>query len=341
MFNMIFSSFGSATELMTEDFSGGFANWSNFGNPVSKIVDVFGKYNVYDNNGDSICGSGIISDQIFDISNGIEITADVYIQLLSPLECCANITIGLTNNVAYQTGSCVNENYYQFKLVDFGLNEDGNWTSPFQPYPNGGCIEGYADKGCSGDSNINKWKKIKIVIDSDQYVQIYLDQKFLGQSSSPLPGEYADFAYLLLGEHSSGLGGKAYLDNVTVKKLMHDIDGDGVLDEIDNCASIANNDQADFDFDWIGDLCDTDTDNDGLIDDLDVCKTTQIGSIINENGCSIEDLCQCDDNWKNHGAYVKCIAKASNDFLSHDFINKYEKDLIVSEAAESNCGRKK
>lgn len=338
IFNLMFTPIMNASDVMSEDFSDGFTGWTNFGSPSSQIVDVFGKSNVFDNNGDSTCGSGIISDQIFDISNGIEITADVYLQIFSPLECCANITIGLTKNIPYQTGSCVNENYHQFKLADFGLNENGFWTPPFEPYSNGGSYEG---KGRSGDSNINQWKKLKIIIDSDQYVHIYLDQKFLGKSSSPLPQEYADFVYLLFGEHSSGLGGKAYLDNVTVKYLIQDTDGDGVSDEIDNCVSIANNDQADFDLDGIGDLCDTDTDNDGLIDDLDVCKTTQIGSIVNENGCSIDELCQCNDNWKNHGAYVRCIARTSNDFLANDLINEPEKGLIVSKTAKSYCGRKK
>lgn len=44
----------------------------------------------------------------------------------------------------------------------------------------------------------------------------------------------------------------------------NDIDGDGLIDLIDNCADIANTNQADLDLDSIGDACDVDTDGDFL-----------------------------------------------------------------------------
>lgn len=45
-----------------------------------------------------------------------------------------------------------------------------------------------------------------------------------------------------------------------------DTDGDGVADTTDNCPSVANPNQANFDGDSQGDLCDTDDDNDGIAD---------------------------------------------------------------------------
>lgn len=45
-----------------------------------------------------------------------------------------------------------------------------------------------------------------------------------------------------------------------------DNDGDGILNNIDNCRDVANEDQADFDGDGWGDACDDDTDNDGITD---------------------------------------------------------------------------
>ena len=44
--------------------------------------------------------------------------------------------------------------------------------------------------------------------------------------------------------------------------LTNDDDGDGVADWLDNCSSVSNPEQADFDYDTIGDACDPDDDDD-------------------------------------------------------------------------------
>ncbi|SFS79499.1 thrombospondin type 3 repeat-containing protein [Lutibacter maritimus] len=48
-----------------------------------------------------------------------------------------------------------------------------------------------------------------------------------------------------------------------------DADNDGVSDEYDNCPFTANENQADFDEDGMGDACDDDDDNDGVVDAKD------------------------------------------------------------------------
>jgi hypothetical protein len=48
-----------------------------------------------------------------------------------------------------------------------------------------------------------------------------------------------------------------------------DTDGDGILDDVDNCPETANANQADLDSDGIGDVCDTDIDGDGTDNEED------------------------------------------------------------------------
>ncbi len=114
-----------------------------------------------------------------------------------------------------------------------------------------------------------------------------------------------------------------------------DSDADELWDEIDNCPTVANQDQADFDEDTIGDLCDpctdtdgdgygntgylnlscefspedncpdmnsadqTDTDSDGVGDICDNCPTTYNPAQIDTDGDGNGDLCDVCPNDRN------------------------------------------
>ena len=81
-----------------------------------------------------------------------------------------------------------------------------------------------------------------------------------------------------------------------------DEDGDGVGDEVDNCPSIANPLQANFDNDTFGDVCDSDDDNDTIQDGDDLCmqgSLNWISSAMNDHdgdGCLDETEDSDDDN---------------------------------------------
>ncbi len=90
----------------------------------------------------------------------------------------------------------------------------------------------------------------------------------------------------------------------------------------------------------------TDADGDGVADSLDQCPNTPPGSIVNADGCSIDQLAPCNGpasggTWKNHGEYVSSVAQAAEQFLEAGLISQDEQDAIVAAAAQSNCGSKR
>lgn len=50
-----------------------------------------------------------------------------------------------------------------------------------------------------------------------------------------------------------------------------DLDGDGVINDLDNCPYLSNSAQTDVDGNGVGDDCETDSDGDGILDKNDTC----------------------------------------------------------------------
>jgi len=147
-----------------------------------------------------------------------------------------------------------------------------------------------------------------------------------------------------------------------------DFDGDGVLNESDNCPSDPNPSQIDTDNDGEGNACDSDKDGDGVLngddncrvianadgqaddqdadgrgDACDKCSDTGPGDIVGRNGCSIAQACPCevDDDgnpWKNHGRYYRCVKDQAKDFKSRKLIDKDTMRAIRDSARASDCG---
>ncbi len=78
-----------------------------------------------------------------------------------------------------------------------------------------------------------------------------------------------------------------------------DDDADGIADAYDNCAGVANNDQADGDADGVGDAC-------------DACPATPAGGVVFADGCLVFDGDADDDvDLDDVAGFVNCFGSAA------------------------------
>ncbi len=85
---------------------------------------------------------------------------------------------------------------------------------------------------------------------------------------------------------AGGTGSSAAEKFASTEIFTPDTDGDGVLNHVDNCPTIANPGQANYDGDAQGDACDPDDDNDGVADATDNCPATPLGQAVDSLGCT-------------------------------------------------------
>jgi len=88
-----------------------------------------------------------------------------------------------------------------------------------------------------------------------------------------------------------------------------------------------------------------DSDADGVPDDIDLCPGTPTGSVVDEHGCSIDQLVPCDGpitggKWKNHGQYLTAFATVANSFLAKGLITAEQWRALIQTATHSQCGKR-
>ena len=104
-----------------------------------------------------------------------------------------------------------------------------------------------------------------------------------------------------------------------------DDDGDGIPDDVDNCPLVVNPGQEDWDNDGRGNVCDQDVDGDGILDDYDRCLEPAPGEPVNAHGCSVAQLCPCEQPWIDHRTYVSCVRGKAKALVKAGVITTKEK----------------
>lgn len=82
----------------------------------------------------------------------------------------------------------------------------------------------------------------------------------------------------------------------------------------------------------------SDSDQDGIDDEQDACPETESGAVVDDNGCSLDQICPCME-FKNHGRYVSCITRAGEDFVQQNLLTRSDVALIITTAAQSQCSK--
>lgn len=62
---------------------------------------------------------------------------------------------------------------------------------------------------------------------------------------------------------------------------------------------------------------------------------------MNEQGCSISQICPCDGPWQNHFRYIRCVQETSLGFVNAGLITPAQREGILQAAQASDCGRRR
>jgi len=125
-------------------------------------------------------------------------------------------------------------------------------------------------------------KALRFLVQPDQAYRVFFDPDL---PVADLVGQQANF--------SSDVGVVSQVPGPRTQNSLYrnaDRDGDGVIDEWDNCLDVSNSDQADIDGSGLGDVCE-DFDRDGVYNDIDNCINLPNPNQLDEDGDGIGDTC--------------------------------------------------
>ena len=117
-------------------------------------------------------------------------------------------------------------------------------------------------------------------------------ESFGRQSLTDVRVTEGEFIYLVVDMHATAGEDTTELDlSISGEPDPPDTDGDGILDNADNCPTTSNADQKDTDGDGQGDACDGDLDGDDIANATDNCLEAPNASQADLDGDGVGDAC--------------------------------------------------
>lgn len=221
-----------ASVVLAEDWDSGqidTAKWAYFGWPRSRVLpSLFGRTGVFDNMGDGWYGSGIQSRQSFALTHGFRVEAEVYLHVTNPAGTYVEATIRMSRGKLIDNP---HEGYYvaglDFRIGYRGYNDPGP-----PPEWRGHALFGaglYTEDGrwhwegwdwvVNADAYVNGWHVLAMEVCADRVVRYYVDGRHIATSTRKLHPDVLRDTALMVGERSSGYGGKAYHNYVRLYAL--------------------------------------------------------------------------------------------------------------------------
>lgn len=168
------------------------------------------------------------------------------------------------------------------------------------------------------------------------------------------PGTYPVCVKVYHANFNGAEGSDAATFSATIIIEENDIDDDGVVDDEDNCVNTPNADQADFDDDGFGNVCDSDDDNDEIADEEDpcpldfenTCDDVETGSIkITKYDCPIGTEVNRTDNGTTGSAPEACVLNEDGVTFSYvynagqsDTSGPYPELALAASGSETGIG---
>ncbi|MBD3278464.1 MAG: hypothetical protein GF388_09205 [Candidatus Aegiribacteria sp.] len=206
--------------LFTDDFSSGNLeeNWIFYGDPQPKVIDSLGcTPPCFNNNGDTMWGSGAVTRQVFDLNDGISVECDVFLS-------CHERGTWVSGGLSIVSPGFRNETSpenYAIALLNHQHNGELAWMRPnlqsiitfgWYPYhPGRSKVELYHQNLFQ-----DGWHSFRIDVSEDRSIDYFIDDSLYYSIEDVVPDTLSSVR-ILIGGHSSSWG-MALHDNLTIRR---------------------------------------------------------------------------------------------------------------------------